>query len=161
MSKKYKKVVQSIRYKHSPYTARTVLKTTPLRKAVVSQLASTIKRECSQLCSRHGDSVLRFLSVLELRDFKWKMLIRELKKKAPCVLRAAAESKRFLPSESIVGMAASMLLYGRNSQLCIPQAVNSIVLYIGHCSKMVCLLLLFMQFYCSDPPILLSIFISI
>ena len=153
MPKKYKKVVQSIRYKHSPYTARTVLKTTPLRKAVVSQLASTIKRECSQLCSRnHGDSVLRFLSVLELRDFKWKMLIRELKKKAPTllrVLRAAAESKRFLPSESIVGMAASMLLYGRNSQLCIPQAVNSIVLYTGHCSKLVCLLLLFMQFHCN------------
>ena len=47
------------------------------------------------------------------------------------------ESKKFLSSDSIVGMAASMLLHGRNSQLCIPQAVNSVILYTGHCSKMV------------------------
>ena len=141
MPKKYKKVVQTIRYKDSPHMARTILKTTPLRKAIISQLASTIKRECRQMCScKHGDSVLRFLSVLELHDFKWKRLTRELKKKAPTLLtllRAAAESKKFLPSKSIVGMASSMFLYGRNSQLCIPQAVNSVILYTGHCSKMV------------------------
>ncbi len=28
--KKYKKVVKTLRYKNSPYTARTILKTTPL-----------------------------------------------------------------------------------------------------------------------------------
>lgn len=114
MPKKYKKVVQTLWYKKSPYTARTILKTTPLRKTVLSQLTTTTRRECSQICScKRGDSVLCFLSVLELQDFRWRMLTRELKKKAPTllsVLHTAAESKCFLPPEAIVGMATSMLL---------------------------------------------------
>ena len=139
--KKYKKVVQTLRYKNSPYTATTILKNYTFKEGCCFTACIHQKEECRQMCSRkHGDSVLRFLSVLELRDFKWKMLTQELKKKAPTLLtlfRAAAESKKFLSSDSIVGMAASMILYGRKSQLCIPQAVNSVILYTGHCSKMV------------------------
>ena len=138
--RKYKKMVQSIRYRHSPYTVRAMLKSSPLKRSVISQLATTIRRECVAMCSRnHGDSVLRLLSVLELKDFSWNTLLQELKKKAPTLLQllTAASSRHACINPGIIGMAASLLLYGRNPQLCLPQALNSVVLYAGHCAKVV------------------------
>ena len=133
-------MVQSIRYRHSPYTVRAMLKSSPLKHSVISQLATTIGRECVAMCSRnHGDSVLRLLSVLELKDFSWNTLLQELKKKAPTLLQllTAASSRHACINPGIIGMAASLLLYGRNPQLCLPQALNSVVLYAGHCAKVV------------------------
>ena len=141
--KKYKKMVQSIRYRHSPYTIRTILKSSPLKQTVISQLTTTIRRECAAMCSRnHGDSVLRLLTVLELKDFSWKSVLRELKRRAPTLLQVltAAASSRTRSNPGIVGMAASLLLNGRNPQLCIPLAVKSVLLYAGHSAKKVCML---------------------
>ena len=63
------------------------------------------------MCScNHGDSVLWLLSVLELKDFSWNTLLRELKKKAPTLLQllTAASSRRACFNPGIVGMAASL-----------------------------------------------------
>lgn len=144
--RKYKKMVQSIRYRHSPYTVRTMLKASPLKRTVISQLSTTIRRECAAMCSRnHGDSVLRLLSVLELKDFSWNTLLQELKKEAPTLLQllTAASSRHACTNPGIVGMAASLLLYGRNPQLCVPQALNSVLLYAGHTAKVVSILTIY------------------
>ena len=142
VAKKYKRVVNSLRYKRSPYTAACFLKATPLKEAVIDQVATTIRRECAQVCSRNrGDSCLRVLSgtAQELKDFRWRMLRRELKKKAPTLLRllevAASGRTQFDPT--IVGMVAALLLRGRNSQLCLLQSIVSVILYAGHTGKQV------------------------
>ncbi len=141
--------MQSTWYKRSPYTIRTLSRAPSLQKALMKHLQQQIQKECKQICSRkYGDSVLRlppaklkdFLHSSKLKGFQWREISHELKKKAPTlygILRAACTKDGEEPNLLLLGMAASVLLKARNKFLCLPQAVVSVLLYAGHCSKMV------------------------
>lgn len=74
-----------------------------------------------------------------LRKFAWGDVVNKLKNLAPTLFRvimALCSSKRRC-NQSIGGMAATVLLKGRNKHICLTQSVLSVLLYAGHCSKMV------------------------
>ncbi len=144
VASRFKPFVQSVRYKHSPYTIRTIARTPSLQRALMKQVQRQIRIECRRICStRQGDSTLRLHNnnvEEELKSFKWKQISKELKKKAPTLygsLSAACAKEGVEPRPMSVGMAASVLLKAQNKFLCLPQAAVSILLYAGHCSKLV------------------------
>ena len=128
MAKRFRPVVESIRYKNSPYVARTAF---TLRKAT--------QMECVSLCSKKGQqSILQHSSTNDVKTFKWEAVSRELKCRAPTLyhaLRAACFHPRKKKTISGRPMAAAILLRGRNQFLNMPQ---SVILHTGHCSKWYC-----------------------
>ena len=143
---KYKKLVVSTRYNKSPYTARTMLRS-PLRMTMVKQVHRIIRREMHQLCStKYGGSFLRGLSAHAITTFSWKPVVAELKMRAPVLyslLKAAIVRPRQKVSVSAIGIAASVMLRCRSKFLSQAQGVISVLLYAGHCSKQVCVSLVF------------------
>lgn len=139
---KYKRLVMSTRYKKSPYTARVMLHpSTSLRAATLRHMCQAIRREIHVICSRkYGDSVLRLTSPAAVTQFSWKPVIQELKSQAPTLhsfIHSALAKRGRRVRPFAVGMAGSLLLKYRNQFLALPQAVISVVMYAGHCSKQV------------------------
>lgn len=138
----YKSVVKSMHYKQPTYTARTLLKSPPLKQATVQEVVSTIKRECASMCQLQPKPfILRTGRTCSYKDFNWPLLLNELNSKAPtllAVLKAAsgcdcASQKSLIPLE----VAASILLYSRSKHLCRVQTFVGGVLYAGHAAKKV------------------------
>ena len=127
----------STRYKKSPYTARVMLHpNTSLRAATVHQICKAVQREIHMLCSRkYGDSVLRETSSTAVTNFSWASIVQELKSQAPTLYTLIKSGCR-VPTHAL-GMTGSLLLKARNKHLALPQAVISVVMYAGHCSKQV------------------------
>ena len=138
---KYKRLVMSTRYNKSPYTARVMLRNSPLRRPVVRSICSIIRREVHQLCSmKYGASVLRGTSSAALTSFSWRPVVIELKARAPVlydVLKAVIARPKKSTDASAIGIAAAVMLKARNRFFSFPQAVTSVLLYAGHCSKQV------------------------
>ena len=133
---RFKKIVQSTRYKSSPYTARTVLRSRNFRKPVFKSINKRINQECKVISKRSLISPFRLKSMKSLKSFKMRLLVKFFKRKAPYLsrcLKAAANGE-----SNVVTTAASILLKARNNDLCSLQAVISIIMYAGHCSKQVC-----------------------
>lgn len=141
VSSKYKRLVMSTRYNMSPYTARTMLRSSPLRRTTVKQICRVIQREVHQLCSiKYGASVLRDTSPAAISTFSWKPFIAELKLHAPClyaVVKAAIGRPKKTADSSAIGISAAVMLKRRSRVLSQAQAVTSVLLYAGHCSKRV------------------------
>lgn len=144
VAKRFRQVVESTRYKSSPYIARTVFRAPSLRRALLRQMTKVIRQECVSLCSKKGQrSVLRRHSAIDVKTFRWKAVSCELKRIAPTLyhaLKAACfhpRKKRLTSARRVLPMAAALLLRGRNQFLNMPQSVISAILYTGHCSKMV------------------------
>ena len=144
VAKRFRPVVESTRYKNSPYVARTAFRTASLRKAILHQMTKRIRQECISLCSKkEQQSILRYCSSNDVKTFRWRAISRELKCRAPTLyhaLRAACfhtRKKRVTSGRLILPMAAALLLRGRNQFMNMPQRVISAILYTGHCSKMV------------------------
>lgn len=133
----------STRYKKSPYTARVMLRPlTSLRAATLSQVHLAVQREVHNLCLRRcGDSGFRLSEPSSVTKFSWVHIVDELKALAPVLysfIRASLAKRGRIVPKSAVGICASVLLKHRNRQLAFVQAVISIVMYAGHCSKQVC-----------------------
>lgn len=141
----FRPMVESIRYKNSPYTTHTAFKAPTIRKAMLRQMSRRIHQECKSLCSTKGQkSILRKGFVEDVNSFKWKRLSCELHSWAPTLnhaLKAACVcpgKKRAMSFKRVLPMAAAVLLRGRNKFLCMSQTIISTILYTRHCSKMVC-----------------------
>lgn len=158
----FKRIGKTLRYKQPAYTARACLTLPAVQSEALRQTIAAVKRECMQLCQlKPRSSVLRVKSADELKSFSWKGVIQELRLTAPtflAILQAAAQSfrpraprapkvvqkKKGRPSkhlqrarDSVVGMAAAVLLKERNQQMCKPQAIVSTILYAAHAAKKV------------------------
>ena len=144
VARRFRPMVESIRYKDSPYTLRTAFKAPSLRKAMLRQMSKSIQHECRSLCSKRlQKSVLRCESVEEMQKFTFIKFSRELQQRTPTLyhaLKAASyrpRRRKQTATKYTLHMAAAVLLRGRNQFLCMPQMVISTILYTGHCSKMV------------------------
>lgn len=153
VAKRFRGVVESTRYKNSPYTMRTAFKAPTLRRAMLREMRKSIRHECQALCLKGGQ-----VSVLRRKDaskFKWADVSRELHRRAPTLfvaLKAACArkiQKKNYTWKRVLPMAAAVLLRGRNQFLNLAQTVISLVLYNGHCSKMVLKLLYAYMCLCS------------
>lgn len=133
----------STRYKKSPYTARVMLNPqSSLRAATIKQVLQAVQREIHNVCLRkHRDSLLRQTNYFAMKRFSWKRIIHELNSHAPILVSfvksALAKCGRKVPRYA-VGVCASVLLKNRNRNLALIQAMISVVMYAGHCSKQVC-----------------------
>lgn len=138
VAKRFRQVVESTRYKNSPYTARTLFRTPSLRKAMLRQMRKCISQESQALCSKTGTP-----SVEEVKRFKWTGVSRELYSRAPTLfvaLKAACArhgKKKAATWKKVLPMAAAILLRARNQCLNLPQSVVSTILHTGHCSEIV------------------------
>ena len=150
VARKYKRLVMSTRYKKSPYTARVMLnRQTTLRQATISEVNQSVRQEIRRICARteEGDSILRSISnVNSLTHFSWKSILAELKMHTPTLytlLRGALmkcqDSHLQVPHHAL-GMTACVLLKHRNKHMALTQALVSVLMYAGHCSKQVCTL---------------------
>ncbi len=83
VASRFKNVVQSIRYKRSPYTIRTLARSETLQKALIKQVQRQVAKECKLICSIKGGESVRRYKPPRLLNFKWKLIASELKKKAP------------------------------------------------------------------------------
>ncbi len=96
----FKDVVKSARYRHSLYTARTVMKSKPLKDAKLVEVSRIVASETKGLCRRSkSPSCLRDCSINHLTSFNWELLISELASRAPTlmqILNAAANEKKQL-----------------------------------------------------------------
>ena len=143
VASRFKKVVESTRYKSSPYTARTAIKAPTIRKAILKHMSQKIHLECKSLCSTSMKSVLRSGSAGDVKNFQWDTITKELRNRAPTLYSALYAACRHSrkdkrkQSRCIIPLAASLLLKRRNQFLCRAQKVLSTILYAGHCSKMV------------------------
>ena len=106
------------------------------------QISHIIQREVHQICStKYGASCLRNLSQAAVSSFSWKSVVDELRKRTPVLyatLKAALTRPRMRVDVSALGITAAVLLKCRNKFLSQAQAVISVLLYAGHCSKQVC-----------------------
>ena len=137
----------STRYKKSPYTARVMLNPqSSLRQTTISEVSQSVRREIRRVCARAeaGDSILRSaFNVNSLTCFSWKSILAELKMRTPTfytLLRGALmkhRSRHLLVSHRGLGMTACVLLKHRNKHMALTQALISVVMYAGHCSKQV------------------------
>ena len=133
----------STRYNKSPYTARTMLRCSPLRRVTFKQIDSTVKKEVHQLCTiKQGTSFFRDTSPSAVASFSWKPMIAELRMHAPVlysIVKAAIHSSKSKqpPEPRAIGTTAAVLLKWRCTHMSKLQAVISTMLYVGHCSKQV------------------------
>lgn len=148
VARKYKRLVMSTRYKKSPYTARVMLNCqSTLRQTTISEVNQSVRQEIQRICARteEGDSILRSISnVNSLTHFSWKSILAELKMHTPTLytlLRGALMKRRDshlqVPYHAL-GMTACVLLKHRNKHMSLTQALVSVLMYAGHCSKQVC-----------------------
>lgn len=133
---------------HAPSIAKAVMAMKDVQQSVISSILGTINEECSKLCQRLQPSVFRKLSMEQLTDFQWSVLVEELSSKAP-VLYAVLSSvvtrndrrnvtKVGAAHNPGVCMAAAVLLKERNREMCGLQSLVSLLLYSCHCEKKVC-----------------------
>ena len=112
---------------------------------MIKLIAKKIKKESPDICSKKRNSYLR-LSLETIKHFSWETVESDLKEHVPTLLSVLKAVSRSPEGNSkIAGIAAVVLLKGRNRHICLPQGVISTIMYAGHSSKMVSLLLLVMK----------------
>ena len=130
--------------------ARTLLRSPPLRQAMLKEVINTVKHECVSVCCQlPNPSILRTGGTTSYKDFNWSILLKELGSKAPTLLAVLnfntassvgaasgcsdASQKALIPVE----VAASILLFKRSKNHCRVQTFVGGVLYAGHAAKKV------------------------
>ena len=111
----------------------------PIRDATVTEICKEVKKEVITIASRkYGDSLLR-LGQMKLSQFSWKPIVKELQHDAPVLfsILSTVLCKNGKMKLADIGFTASVLLKNYCTHLALPQAVISVILYSGHCSKQV------------------------
>ena len=101
-------------------------------------VASLVKKEIKVMCSKRVNSVLQNTSPQMLETFRMDMFLAELKQHAPLLFSIlnVCTGNRI----GIIGLCASILIRTRCYKMSLLQKIVAIILYSGHCSKMVCLI---------------------
>ena len=131
------------------------MKSTSLRDEVLQNVCSAIQSECKSLCKAGPGAVslLRKVSVSDMKAFTWQRLLLFLSKRAPVLLaivKAAMQkshSREF--NSAAAGMAIAIMLNARNMFLCHTQAVLSVFLHHSGASKEVIYIYIYYNQYCT------------
>ena len=103
---------------------------------------STVHQELKNLCSNHFDSILREKSPTAMEYFSWNSIWLELEAKAPMLTTSLKKSMKSFSEKNkrIPVVCISMLLKCQNKNMCMVQAIVSLILYTGHAGKWVSLI---------------------
>ncbi len=118
---------------------------TKVRKHILQLLGKEIAKEVKVMSSDSVCSVLKSQDPNMMQVFNWDLLDREMLAHAPVLrhfLHTAVATR--LPrsnTEAVLGMCASIIFNHRNRMMNLVQKINSLILYSGHCSKKVRILL--------------------
>jgi len=135
--------VRSIRLKRPQYSIRTLMKNTILRDEVLQNVCSAIQSECKSLCkvAPGRTSLLRKVSVPDMKTFTWQRLFLFFSKHAPILLAIVKAAMQKSPkgefNTAAAGMAIAIMLNARNKFLCHTQAVLSVFLHHSGANKSV------------------------
>ena len=121
--------------------AKHALKNDNVRRYIVVGLRKFLKCEIKSLCS---DPYLLNKNKVSLSNFSWDSFYEILKVKAPTILAfldACVSQSSSLDSKVVVGVCAAILAKARRPAASLFQHIISIILFSGHCSKKVMLML--------------------
>lgn len=129
--------------------ARQCLKRNRATKlAIVRVMGEVLRKEIAGICSDDFNSITRLKSKHSLKDFKTVIssILDELKGKAPTLLslfRSCMKTKRpRRNTEVVIAVLASVICKHRRPSSCIIQRIISLILYTGHSSKQVSIVVL-------------------
>ena len=110
-----------------------------IKQYILKLISVTIRREISTMCSDKTNSLLLGQEPDSLNSFNWRMFESELDKFAPTFshLLCSCFTTR-IPRQNatyMLCMCASLMLRNRRATMSLLQKIISVVLYCGHCSK--------------------------
>lgn len=130
---------------HVASIAKAVMAMEDVRESLHTLFLNSINEECNKVCKRTQRSVFHQMSMTQVVDFKWPLLIDELKSKAPLlysILSSIATHKDHRNTTKIgethspgICMAAAVILKERNREMCGLQSFHSLLMYSCHCEK--------------------------
>lgn len=134
---------------HAPSLAKAVMAMDDVRDSLFGMFLDIINAECSSLCQRSPEnrSPFRKMSLNEVVDFKWSLLLHDLETRAPLLLKVLSsiavrndhrnKSKFGDLHHPGICMAAAVILKERNREMCGLQQMISSLMYGSHCEKKV------------------------
>ena len=122
--------------------ARDCMEDPELRNHIVKKVGVRLQQELANLCSSEvllGDHS-------KLASFTWDLVLAAAKQHAPTlleILQACSSKKKAYQdrSKAVIGMCIAILCKHRQCNMSLVQKILSIILYAGHCSKMVCIIM--------------------
>jgi len=108
---------------------------------VLDHLGNILRSEMKAMISDNTGSVLRSQDIKTMQNFSLDLILQELHVHAPsfpCLLHSITSTKTDRDNQkAIIGMCASILLKHRYIRMSSVQKILSIILYAGHTSKQV------------------------
>ena len=101
-----------------------------------------VKQELSALCSDRNGSVLLGKDPNDIINFKWEDLIEDMRMHTPTLLSileccSTTKGYRRIEPKVVIGIITAILCKNRRDSASIVQRLISIILYLGHTSKLV------------------------
>lgn len=141
------KVARQLLGGHAPSIAKAVMCMEDVRECLYDLFINTINDECNKLCQRSVISAFRKMSMNQVVDFKWSLLISELKSKSPLLYNILSSVVTHNDHRNTIKvrdahnpgicMAAAVILKERNREMCGLQSLLSLLMYSCHCEKKV------------------------
>ena len=132
---------------HAPSIAMAVMCMEDVKECLYDLFISTINDECNKICQCSVISVFRNMSMNQAVDFKWSLLIIELKSKSPLVYSVLSSVVTRDDCRNTIKvrdshnpgicMLAGVILKERNGEMCSLQSILSLLMYSCHCEKRV------------------------
>ena len=121
------------------------LKDATVRQHIITKVGKLLQSEVATLCSNRCNSALRCPSNEQILSFEWVRVLQEMQEHAPTLLsllRSATQTRRERPNQdAVIAMCTAMMCKLRNSEVNAAQKTLSLILFGGHASKQVCMLL--------------------
>ena len=121
------------------------LKDATVRQHIITKIGKLLQSEVATLCSNRCNSALRCPSNEQILSFEWVRVLQEMQEHAPTLLsllRLATQTRRERPNQdAVIAMCTAMMCKLRNSEVNAAQKTLSLILFGGHASKQVRMLL--------------------
>lgn len=141
------KVARQLLGGHAPSIAKAVMAMEDVKESLHQLVLKTINDECNTICQRKNASTFRKMTMDQVVDFKWTLLIDELTAKAPLLFSVLSSIATYSDHRNItktgaahnpgICMAAAVILKERNREICGLQSLLSLLLYSCHSEKKV------------------------
>ena len=138
-----KKIGKALGRRGYSASAKHAMKDQKIKNAIVNEVGKIVRAEARLICSDNFNSILLNKSPTMLTKFHWGMVYEELKKAAPTLLTILkfCLPKRGMPHADAIAVCVSVLMRKRRSSMSFLQRIVSCILYAGHCSKKVIIIL--------------------
>ena len=139
------KVARHLLGGYAPSIAKAVMAMEDVRKCLFNLFLITLNDECNQICQHTQKSVFRKMSTAEVMDFKWSLLINELKSKSPLLYSILSSIATRNDGRNAIkvgvahypGICTAAAVIERNREMCGLQSLLSLLMYSCHCEKKV------------------------